>query len=71
MVKDYQFFKESLNGLIQNSGLDAGVLYYILKDTLTDIERIYYAQINAEVAQAQKDAEKKAQSETAANKEEE
>ena len=32
MNKKYQVFRETLKQVIQNSGLDIGVAYFILKD---------------------------------------
>jgi hypothetical protein len=49
MVKNYQIFKENMNYLIQNSGLDIGAVYFILKDTLKEVESFYFSQINSEL----------------------
>lgn len=49
MIKDYQIFKEQINLAIQNSGLNIGIIYFILKDIFTNIEKLYYAQINREL----------------------
>jgi hypothetical protein len=57
MIKNYQIFKETLNAAIQNSGLDIGAVYFILKDALSCTEKLYYAQINRECAKEQKEAE--------------
>ncbi|MCI8597927.1 MAG: hypothetical protein HFJ10_05735 [Lachnospiraceae bacterium] len=48
MIKKYQILKESMNGLIQNSGLDIGAAYFILKDVFSEVEKIYFAQLNKE-----------------------
>lgn len=48
MIKNYQIFKETINQIIQNSGLDIGAVYFILKDVFSDIEKMYFAQINSE-----------------------
>ena len=48
MIKNYQMLKEQINYVIQNSGLDIGAAYFILKDILFNLERMYYAQINKE-----------------------
>lgn len=48
MIKKYQIFKEKINYVIQNSGLDIGAVYFILKDTFSEIENLYYAQLNKE-----------------------
>lgn len=49
MVKNYQILKEQINYAIQNSGLDIGAAYFILKDIFTDIEKMYYGQVNKEL----------------------
>ena len=49
MIKDYQFFKETLNQAIKNSNLDIGAVYFILKNTMIEIEALYYNQINKEL----------------------
>ena len=55
MIRNYQLFKEKINYVIQNSGLDIGVVYFILKDVFSEIEKLYYAQINKEcLEEAQK-----------------
>ena len=37
MIKDYQIFKETITNLIQKSGLDIGVVYFIMKDIFSDL----------------------------------
>lgn len=49
MIKNYQIFKESINKIIQNSGLDIGVVYFILKDIFREIETLYYSHLNREL----------------------
>ena len=49
MVKNYQILKEQINYAISNSGLDIGAAYFILKDIFTDIEKMYYGQVNKEL----------------------
>ena len=51
MIKNYQILKESINGIIQKSGLDIGAVYFILKDIFRDIENLYYTAINQELIQ--------------------
>ena len=51
MIKNYQILKESINSIIQKSGLDIGAVYFIFKDIFRDIENLYYAQINQELMQ--------------------
>lgn len=48
MIKRYQILKESILRLIQNSGLDIGAAYFIIKDIFCDVEKAYYAQLNKE-----------------------
>ena len=48
MIKNYQMLKEQINYVIQNSGLDIGAAYFILKDILFNLEKMYYAQVNKE-----------------------
>ena len=55
MIKDYQIFKESINGIIQRSGLDIGAVYFILKDIFREIETLYYSQINREIMEESKE----------------
>lgn len=49
MIKKYQVFKETIKTIIQESGLDIGVIYFILKDIFTEIEILYYSQLNKEI----------------------
>ena len=49
MIKNYQMLKEQINYVIQNSGLDIGAAYFIMKDIMSNLERLYYAQINKEL----------------------
>ena len=48
MTKNYQIVKEQINHSINNSGLDIGAAYFILKDVMNNLEHLYYAQINKE-----------------------
>lgn len=55
MIRNYQLFKEKINYVIQNSGLDIGAVYFIFKDIFYEIEKLYYAQLNREcLEEAQK-----------------
>ena len=63
MVKDYQQFKENIIYIIQNSNLNIGAIYFIFKDLFLEIERLYYNQINQELAQEQKEDEKQEENE--------
>ena len=40
MIKNYQMLKEQINYVIQNSGLDIGAAYFILKDILFNLEKM-------------------------------
>lgn len=55
MIKNYQILKEQINYAIQESGLDIGAAYFIMKDIINNLERLYYAQVNKECLE---DAEK-------------
>lgn len=55
MIKNYQILKEQINYAIQESGLDIGAAYFIMKDVINNLERLYYAQVNKECLE---DAEK-------------
>ena len=54
MVKNYQILKEQINYAISNSGLDIGAAYFIMKDIFSDIERMYFGQINKEFLEESK-----------------
>lgn len=54
MISDYEGFKARLNYSIQNSNLDVGAIYYILKDTINEVEKLYYAQLNKEALEHSK-----------------
>lgn len=51
MIKKYQILKETINKVIVDSSLDIGAIYFILKDIFTEIENLYYARINQELAE--------------------
>lgn len=57
MIKHYQIFKETINNVIQNSNLDIGAAYFILKDIFSEIEKAYYAQLNTEFIEEAKKTE--------------
>jgi len=54
MIKDYQILKETITGSIKNSGLDVGAAYFIMKDVFSELEKIYFAQINKELLEDKK-----------------
>ena len=49
MNKNYQFLKEKVNYVIQDSNLDIGAVYFVMKDIMNNLEHLYYAQINKEM----------------------
>lgn len=49
MIKDYQILKETIIRSINNSSLDIGAAYFILKSIFCEIENLYFAQINREL----------------------
>ena len=51
MTKTYYFTREKITNILQNSGLNIGAIYYILKDILREVEVQYMVQINNELAQ--------------------
>lgn len=57
MIRNYQLFKEKINYVIQNSELDIGAVYFILKDIFGEIEKLYYAQLNNECMEEAKKIE--------------
>lgn len=48
MIKNYQILKEQINYSIENSDLDIGAVYFIMKDIINNLEHLYYAQVNKE-----------------------
>lgn len=48
MNTKYEVLNQSLRRDIQNSGLEVGGVYYILKVLMNDVEKLYYAQLNNE-----------------------
>lgn len=50
-TKDYQILKETINKVIIGSSLNVGAVYFILKDIFIEIENLYYARINQELAE--------------------
>jgi len=58
MITKYEVFKQSIKKYIQNSELDIGVVYYILKDIYKEIENLYYATLNRESMELAKQQEK-------------
>ena len=58
MIKNYQILKEQINYSIENSGLDIGAAYFIMKDIMNNLEHLYYAQINKECLENAENNEK-------------
>lgn len=54
----YEKFKETIMQTIQKSGLDVGIVYFILKDILYEIETLYIQQVQKEVAEEKQKEEK-------------
>lgn len=68
MIKDYQILKESLINTMQNSGLDIGAAYFILKDVFISFENLYYTQINKECLEEAKEINAEAKEHNTDNK---
>lgn len=64
MIKNYQILKEQINYSIENSGLDIGAAYFIMKDIMNNLEHLYYAQINKECLENAENNEKEQKDET-------
>lgn len=58
MIKSYKIFEQSIRNFIQESGLDVGVTYYILKDIYKDLEKTYYDLLRLEIEEESKKEEK-------------
>ena len=58
MVKNYQILKEQINYTIQNSDLDIGAAYFVMKDIMNNLEYLYYAQINKEMLEENEEQKK-------------
>ncbi len=64
MIKNYQILKEQINYSIENSGLDIGAAYFIMKDIMNNLEHLYYAHINKECLENAENNEKEKKDET-------
>ena len=49
MALQHVSFKESIMNTIQNSGLDIGSCYYIMKSVMSELEFAFYSQVNKEL----------------------
>lgn len=54
MIKNYKIFEQSIRNFIQESGLDVGITYYILKDIYKDLEKTYYDLLRLEIEEESK-----------------
>lgn len=54
-------FNQQINSLINSSDLDAGIIYYIIKNVYNEVEKQYYKIINQEqyINYSLKESEKK------------
>lgn len=59
MIKNYKIFEQSIRNFIQESGLDVGVTYYILKDIYKDLEKTYYDLLRLEIEEEESKKEEK------------
>ena len=64
MVKNYQILKEQINYAIQESGLDIGAAYFIMKDIINNLEQLYYSQVNREFLEEKEKSENKTVNDT-------
>ena len=74
MNKNYEAFRNNLMYTMRSSGLEFGAMYYIFKDVLGELERMYSNAIQQEIeaeAQAQREAEEQAKAEADAGAEDE
>lgn len=57
MTKHYQILKEKINRTLNESSLDIGAIYFIMKDIMNNIEHLYFAEINKEFIEEAKQNE--------------
>lgn len=57
MIKNYEVLKNNITMSIQESGLDIGAVYFIIKNIYSEIEKMYYVQINKELIEENKKEE--------------
>ena len=50
----YEKFRQTILQIIQESGLDVGVVFFILKDITKEIESLYIQQLQKESAEEKK-----------------
>ena len=46
----YEKFKQTIMQIIQSSGLDVGIVYFILKDIVKEVEQLYFTQVQKEAS---------------------
>lgn len=64
MNRSYEVFRNNVINTIQNSDIELGAAYYILKDVLGEVEKAYSHSIQQELeAEAQQAAEAEQESE--------
>lgn len=49
----YEKFKQTIQQIIQQSGLDVGIVYYILKDLTNEVHVLYLQQVQKEYIEEQ------------------
>ena len=57
LIKNYEVLKNNITMSIQESGLDIGAVYFIIKNIYSEIEKMYYVQINKELIEENKKEE--------------
>lgn len=50
-------FKQRISNIINNSGLSIEVIYYVFKDIFTEIENLYFLELQKEQKEASKEKE--------------
>lgn len=55
MIINYEALNRQINNSIQQSGLDIGAAYFIIKNICNDMEKLYYAQLNKEAMESQEE----------------
>ena len=54
MNKNYESFRNGVMYIIRSSGLDIGVIFYILKDLLREVEEIYSNTLRQEIEEEER-----------------
>lgn len=55
----YEKFRQAVRQIIQQSGLDVGIVYFILKDIVRELEPLYLQQIQKEAIEEEENKEDK------------